>query len=163
MKKIKNKLTTDNMITAVFMVVTICILSLVIFGDDHDVAGYYQNLIIASFSMALVIMDISKEIQSNKDNEKFLPTWLDRVYISCRVFIIICCAWPIVVYVMASQVTLIGNHLHQNCGWWSCIPTFLFSCYLVFWGYLYPIFVPFSYKSRNIKFEQRNSLEEEIR
>lgn len=154
-EKIKNKLTTDNMITAIFMVVTIGILSLVIVGDNHDVAGYYQNLIIASFSIALVIMDISKEIQSKEEDDKFLSSWLKGIYISCRILVIICCAWPIGVYIMASQVTLIENHLQKNDGWMVCIPTFIFCCYLVFWGYLYPIFSPLSYKNRNIRYEQR--------
>ena len=78
-EKIRNKLTTDNMITAIFMVVTIGILSLVIFGDNHDVAGYYQNLIIASFSIALVIMDISKDIQSKKEDDKYLSHLMENL------------------------------------------------------------------------------------
>ena len=46
------EISTEDFLNFVFMLVTLFILSSVFWSDERDISGYYQNLIIASFSVA---------------------------------------------------------------------------------------------------------------
>lgn len=151
----KNRVTAENFVNVVFMVATICILSSVIWADEHNVSSYYQNLIIATTSIAMVILDIFQEIRENKKRNLEPPGWIKFVYVSCMIVAIFCCATPLCVYIMANESTYVGKHLNENAYWKMCIITLAMVFYLVVWGYFFPIVMDIPYKNRKIRYMER--------
>lgn len=146
--------TTENFVNCVFAVVTIAILSSVFWADTHDVDGYYMNLLIASFSIAITILHICHEIRDNKESGFSPPRYISVSYAFCKAFILFCCTLPLCFCMMQNKNDFLSKHLHCNYYWGVCLITFIPILYVVIWGYFFPLIADIPYR-RTIRMEQR--------
>lgn len=154
-KPISHVISTENFINIVFMIVTVFILSSVFWADTRDIAGYYQNLIIASFSIASVILHICQEIKDNKEKGFVPPGFISFAYGLSKLLIALCCAVPICLYSMSDQHDTLSQHLHCNKYWGICLITFIPIVFVVIWGYIYPLVTEIPYKNKKIRYGER--------
>lgn len=148
-------LSTEDFINFVFILVTVFTLSSVFWSDERDIAGYYQNLIIVSFSIASVILHIYQEIKDNKVHGFIPPGPISFSYDLSILLIAMCCAMSIGIYSMADKSDFLGKHVHENRYWGICLVTFIPIIFVVFWGYVYPVLSDIPYKNKKIRYEQR--------
>lgn len=158
--KIKHKeISLEKFIDAVFVYVTVGILLVSLFlSDKHDVNGYYQNLIIISFSMAPAILHICYEIKDNKNDGLEPPGHISFVYKLCVFLVAFCCAVPIIFYTTASNSTLLTNHIYHNRYWGICLITLIPIVFVAYWGYVYLLIKDITYtdvKLQKIQLEDR--------
>lgn len=149
------EISTEDFINFVFILVTLFILSSVFWSDERDISGYYQNLIIASFSIASVILHICHEIKDNKNNGFIPPGFISFSYALSKFLVAVCCAVPICFYSMADKNTFLGEHVHCNLYWGICLITFIPIVFVVIWGYIYPLVADIPYKNKKIRYEER--------
>lgn len=149
------EISTEDFINFVFILVTVFILSSVFWSDTRDISGYYQNLIIASFSIASVILHICHEIKNNKVIGFIPPRPISFSYTLSKLLIAFCCAIPICFYSMADKNVLLGNHVHNNQYWGICLITFIPIIFVVFWGYVYLFITDIPYENKKIRYEKR--------
>ncbi len=156
-KKRFKEITTEDFINAVFILVTVFILSSIIWSDkdQRDVSGYYQNLLIVSFSIASAILHICYEIRDNKNNGYEPPFWIAISYSVSKFLVVFCCAVPICFYSMADKNTLLTQHMQDNKYWGICLITFIPLLFIVTWGYIYPLLTNIPYECKDIRFEER--------
>ena len=153
--KKKDDDSTEKFLNGVFIFVTILILSSVMWADEHDVYGYYQNLTIASFSIAIGILHIYHEIKDNIDKGFPMSKLIIVAYISCGILCMFCCALPIGFYCLMNKSTFLSKHMLENENWGICLITFFPILYTIWWGYIYPFITDISDKYKNIKLEER--------
>lgn len=158
--KVEHKeISLEEFIDAVFVYVTVGILLVSLFlSDEHDVNGYYQNLIIISFSMAPAILHICHEINDNKNKGLEPPDYIPFVYKSSVFLVAFCCAIPIIFYTTADGSTLLSNHIYNNRYWGICFITLIPIIYITYWGYVYLPIKGITYtdvKLQNLQLEDR--------
>lgn len=153
--KKKDDDSTEKFINGVFIFVTVMILSSIMWADEHDVYSYYQNLTIASFSIAIVILHIYHEIKNNIENGFPISKPIIGIYISCGILCMFCCALPIGFYFLLNKSTFLTKHMLENENWWICLLTFFPTLYTIWWGYIYPFITDISGKYKNIHLEER--------
>lgn len=149
------EISTEDFINAVFIIVTVFILSSIIWSDERDVSGYYQNLIIASFSIASVILHICYEIRDNKNKGYIPPPYISFAYASSKLLVAFCCALPICFYSMTNKSEFLYEHVQNNGYWGICLVTFIPIIYVVIWGYIYPLVKNIPYTTPDIRYENR--------
>ena len=145
----------SNYWSAVAMLCTGAVLTTVVWDGTHDVAGFYQNLIIASTSLLIVAQDISDEISMKKEENYFLPKGWDIIYTMCGIFSILCFVIPLCVYMFASKNDDIRTHLDGGKLWGLCIPSMLMALFSILFLYLIPALKELPYKNENIRYEER--------
>lgn len=153
-KRVFSEETTENFVNGLFAIVSIGVLSSVFWADEHDVYGYYQNLLIASFSVAITILHICHEIRDNRNNGFFPPQYISIAYALCKALMLFCCAIPICFCTMVNKSTFLSKHMLCNKYWGICLITFVPIFFVAIWGYIFPIIADISYKS-SIPIEQR--------
>ncbi len=147
----------EKFLDTIFMLVTVVILLSIMWNDDKDVFGYYQNLLIASFSVAITILHICHDIGALEDKGVDIPDSIKYIYKSCVVSVSICCVASLSVYIMAGGSKKVYNHLYNNAYWGICLITAILMIYTVFWGYMYPMIVGPPKKRSKIKYAERES------
>lgn len=144
----------DNILNVVAMLCTAAILTIVLWGDEHDVAGFYQNLLLASTSLLIVAKDISDEISEKKEKSQHLSKWWNIIYMLCRVFSILCFVIPLCIYIFSQQSKSVHEHLENNTMWGICFPSVVMAVFAIVFLYLVPSIIGLPYKD-NIRYEER--------
>lgn len=153
-KRTSSEDTTENFVNALFAIVTVVVLSSVFWADEHDVYGYYQNLLIASFSVAITIIHICNEIRYNKACDLSPPQYISTAYALCKIFMLFCCVIPICFCTMLNKNAFLSKHMLCNEYWGICLITFIPIVYAVIWGYIYPLIFDIPY-GPPVRIEQR--------
>lgn len=154
MQKIKNayeRTQTERFVEIVFTLVSIYYLSSVFWEKERNVNGYYQNLLIISFSVAITIYHTSYEI-----SEHISPWYIVWGYRLGQVLLVLCCAVPFCLLSSTNQNDIISKHINKNCYWQACLFTFIPITYVFFWGYIYPWIGDMFYAGWKIRYADRN-------
>lgn len=154
-KVVFKEVSTEKFIESIFILLSIFLLSSIIWSKERNVNNYYQNLLIVSFSVATTILHICYEIRDNKNNELFPPPYINFGYASSKLLIALCCVTPLCLYTASNQNDVIYAHMYYNCYWGACLATFIPIVYTCFWGYIYPLVSDIPYDGVKIRYAER--------
>lgn len=149
------EVTVEDFLNAVFMIVTLAVLSSFIWGNPRDVWGYYQNLLIASFSIAITILHISHEIRDNKNRGYEPSKFFSLIYIISIICCIVCCTVPICIFTMYGRNEILKSHMEEDKYWGICFVTFIPVVHTIICGYLLPMIKTIKYENKEFRFEDR--------